>query len=52
MDQLRIGAAAGRKEASHQAEEAGDAVKEGATFAQHRAGEAAQKAYDKAKEEL
>jgi hypothetical protein len=52
MDQLSIGAAAGRKQASYQAEKAGDAVKEGATSAKHRAGEAAQKAYDEAKEEL
>lgn len=48
MDQLSIGAAAGRK----QAEVAGDSVKEGATYATNRAGEAAQKAGDKVKEEL
>lgn len=48
MDQLSIGAASGRK----QAEKAGDSVKEGATYASNRAGEAAQKAYDKVKEEL
>jgi hypothetical protein len=52
LDQLSIGAAAGRKQASYQAEKAGDSVKEGATYASNRAGEAAQKAYDKVKEEL
>lgn len=52
MDQLSIGAAAGRKQASYKAEKAGDAVKESATYASHRAGEAAQKASDKVKEEL
>jgi len=52
LDQFSIGAAAGRKQASYQAEKAGDAVKEGATYATNRAGEAAQKASDKVKEEL
>jgi len=52
LDQLSIGAAAGRKQAAYQAEKAGDAVKEGATYATNRAGEAAQKAGDKIKEEL
>jgi hypothetical protein len=52
MDQLSIGAAAGKKQASYQAEKAGDSVKEGATYASNRAGEAAQKAHDKIKEEL
>ena len=52
MDQLSLGAAAGRKQAAYQAEKAGDAVKEGATYATNRAGEAAQKAGDKVKEEL
>jgi hypothetical protein len=52
LDQLSIGAAAGRKEGARQAEKAGDAVKEGATYATNRAGEAAQKARDKIKEEL
>jgi hypothetical protein len=52
LDQLSIGAAAGRKEGARQAEKAGDAVKEGATYATNRAGEAAQKAGDKIKEEL
>jgi len=48
LDQLRIGAAAGRK----QAEKAGDRVKESATYATNRAGEATQKATDRVKEEL
>ncbi|PMD17555.1 putative stress response protein ish1 [Hyaloscypha hepaticicola] len=52
MDQLSIGAAAGKKQASYQAEKAGDSIKEGATYASNRAGEAAQKAHDKIKEEL
>ncbi|TVY90045.1 Stress response protein [Lachnellula willkommii] len=52
LDQLSIGASASRKEASYQAEKAGDAVKEGVTTATHRAGEAAQRAGDKIKEEL
>jgi len=52
LDQLSIGAAAGRKEGAYQAEKAADAVKEGATYATNRAGEAAQKAGDKIKEEL
>jgi len=52
LDQLSIGAAAGRKQAAYQAEKAGDAVKEGATYATNRAGEAAQKAGDRIKEEL
>ncbi|PMD55955.1 putative stress response protein ish1 [Hyaloscypha bicolor E] len=52
LDQLSIGAAAGRKQASYQAEKAGDSVKEGATYANNRAGEATQNAYDKVKEEL
>lgn len=43
-----MGAAAGRK----QAEKAGDRVKEGKTYATHRAGEEAQKAEDRLKEEL
>jgi len=52
LDQLSLGAAAGRKQAGYQAEKAGDAVKESATYATNRAGEAAQKAGDKIKEEL
>ena len=52
MDQLSIGAAAGRKQAAYHGEKAADAVKEGVTTATNRAGEAAQRAYDKVKEEL
>jgi len=52
LDQLSIGAASGKKQASYQAEKGADAVKEGATYASNRAGEAAQKAGDKIKEEL
>jgi len=52
MDQLSIGAAAGRKQAGYQGEKAADAVKEGTTYATNRAGEAAQKAGDRIKEEL
>lgn len=47
-NQLGLGVAAGRK----QAEVAADSVKEGATYASNRAGEAAQKAGDRIKEEL
>jgi len=52
LDQLSVGASTGRKQAAYQAEKAGDSVKEGATHASNRAGEAGQKAYDKVKEEL
>lgn len=52
MDQLSVGATAGKKQAAYQGEKAADAVKEGATYATNRAGEAAQKASDKVKEEL
>lgn len=52
MDQLSIGAASGRKQVAYQGEKAADAVKEGATYATNRAGEAAQKAGDAIKEEL
>lgn len=48
LDQLSLGAAAGRKKA----EEAGDAAVEGATYAKNRAAEEAQKAQHKIKEEL
>ena len=48
LDQLKIGAASGRKES----EKAADAVKEAGTTATHRAGEAKQRASDKVKEEL
>ncbi|KAH6719051.1 putative stress response protein ish1 [Leptodontidium sp. MPI-SDFR-AT-0119] len=50
--QLSFGAASGRKYAEEQAEKGADAIKEGATYASHRAGEAAQKAGDRIKEEL
>lgn len=52
LDQLKIGAASGRKEAESQGQVAADHVKEAGTAATHRAGEAAQKASDKVKEEL
>ena len=52
LDQLKIGAASGRKEAGYQAQKGADAVKEGATYATNRAGEQAQKAGDYVKEEL
>ena len=52
LDQLKIGAASGRKEASYQGERGADAVKEAATTATHRAGEAKQRVGDKVKEEL
>lgn len=52
MNQLSIGATAGKKEAAYQAVKASDAVKEGATYATNRAEEAAQKAQHKVKEEL
>jgi hypothetical protein len=52
LDQLSIGAASGRKAAAYEAQKAGDYVKEGATKATNRAGEAAQKAQHKIKEEL
>lgn len=52
FDQLKIGVSSGRQSAEYQGGKAGDAVKEGVTTATHRAGEAAQKVGDKAKEEL
>jgi len=52
LDQLKIGAASGSKQASYQAEKGADAVKEGATQATNRARESAQKAGDAVKEEL
>lgn len=52
LEQLRIGASRGQKEAAYQAEKAADAVKEGVTTATNRAQEAAQRAGDKIKEEL
>ena len=52
LNQLKIGASSGRQEASYQAEKGADGVKEGVTIATDRAGEAAQQAGDKLKEEL
>ena len=52
LDQLKIGAASGRKEAEYQGQKGADYVKEGVTSATHRAGEAGQRAADKVKEEL
>lgn len=52
LDQLKIGAASGRKEAGYQAEKGADAVKEAGTTATNRAGEAKQRVGDKIKEEL
>lgn len=52
LEQLKIGAASGRKEAGYQGEKAADYVKEQGTKATHRAGEAKQRAQDKVKEEL
>lgn len=52
LDQSKIGAASGRKEAEYQGQKGADAVKEAGTTATHRAGEAKQKAGDKVKEEL
>lgn len=48
MGQFKVGAASGRT----QGEKAADAVKEKGTEATNRAGEAAQKASDRVKEEL
>lgn len=52
LSQFRIGAAKGNAEVGYQAQRGADAVKEGVTTATNRAGEAAQAAGDKAKEEL
>jgi hypothetical protein len=52
LDQLKIGAASGRKEAGYQGQKGADAVKEAGTTATNRAGEAKQRAGDKIKEEL
>jgi len=52
LNQLSLGAAAGQKKAAEQGEKAADAVKEGATYATHRAQEKAQQAGDRIKEEL
>lgn len=52
LSQFRIGAAKGSAEAEYQGQKGADAVKEGVTAATNRAGEAAQSAGDKVKEEL
>lgn len=52
LSQFKIGAAKGSAEAGYQGEKGADAVKEGATAAKNRAGEAAQSAGDRLKEEL
>jgi hypothetical protein len=52
MDQLRIGVAAGRKQAAYEAEKATDRVKEGETYATNRASEEAPEIAHHAKEEL
>ncbi len=52
MDQLKIGAAAGRKQAAYQGEKATDRAKEAGTYATNRAGEEAQKAKHRIQEEL
>lgn len=51
-EQLSIGAAAGRKQAAYQGQKAADAASEAAYTAKNRAGEAAQRAAHKIKEEL
>jgi roadblock/LC7 domain-containing protein len=52
MNQLSIGAAAGKKQAAYQGEKATDRVKEAGTYATNRAAEAAQKAKHRVQEEL
>jgi hypothetical protein len=52
LEQLWIGAAKGQQAAEYQGEKATDRVKEGATYATNRAGEEAQKAKHRVKEEL
>ncbi|KAI9813716.1 MAG: hypothetical protein M1832_006089 [Thelocarpon impressellum] len=52
LEQLKIGAASGRKEAAYEAEKATDYAKEQAVTASHRAAEASQRAKHKVKEEL
>ena len=52
LDQLKLGAARGRKEAEYQGQKGADYVKEAGTTATHRAGEAGQRVADKVKEEL
>ena len=52
MDQLKIGAAAGRKQVAYQGEKATDHVKEAGAYATNRAGEEEQKAKRRIQEEL
>jgi hypothetical protein len=52
MDQLKIGAAAGRKQATDQGEKATNRVKEAGAHATNRAGEEAQVAKHRIQEEL
>lgn len=52
LDQLKIGAASGRKEAEYQSHGAADHVKEAGSAATNRVGEAGEKASDRVKEEL
>lgn len=52
LDQLKIGASSGRKEAAYQGQMAADYVTEAATSVSNRAGEAVQRATHTAKEEL
>lgn len=52
LSQFQYGVASSRKEAAYQGQKGADAVKEGVTTATNRAGEAAQRAGDKLKEEL
>ncbi len=52
LGQLKLGAAAGQKQAAYQAEKATDRVKEAGTYATNRAQEEAQKAKNRAQEEL
>jgi hypothetical protein len=52
MDQLKIGAAASRKQAADQGQKATDRVKEAGTYAANRADEEAQKAKHRIQEEL
>lgn len=52
LSQFRIGAAKGNAEAGYQAQRGTDAVKEGVKTVTNRADEAAQRASDKAKQEL
>lgn len=52
MNQLKIGAAAGRKQATYTGEKATDHIGEACTYATNRGGEEAQKAKHCIQEEL